>query len=69
MKRSQVTERFIMDTETSRKIVMDAWAAFASRDPARIGAVFAEDAPWPLLRKPYTLVALASAIEKAVKGG
>ncbi len=28
----------------------------------------AEDAPWPLLRKPYTLDALASAIEKAVKG-
>ena len=28
----------------------------------------AEDAPWPLLRKPYTLGALASAIEKAVRG-
>ncbi|WP_332771445.1 hypothetical protein [Phenylobacterium sp.] len=35
-----------MDTETSRKTVMDAWAAFASRDPARIGAVFARDADW-----------------------
>jgi hypothetical protein len=29
----------------------------------------AEDAPWPLLRKPYTLEALAAAIEDAVKGG
>jgi len=28
----------------------------------------AEDAPWPLLRKPYTLDALAAAIAEAVKG-
>lgn len=46
-----------MDTETSRKIVMEAWAAFASRDPARIGAVFAEDADW--LAQPGNATAVA----------
>ena len=35
-----------MQTEESRALVKQAWAAFASRDPDRIAAVFAEDAEW-----------------------
>ena len=35
-----------METEDSRTLVREAWAAFASRDASRIAAVFAEDAEW-----------------------
>ncbi|MDP3759240.1 MAG: nuclear transport factor 2 family protein [Ramlibacter sp.] len=35
-----------MDTSTTKDIVIDAWKAFATRDPARIEAVFTEDAQW-----------------------
>jgi hypothetical protein len=35
-----------VQTEDSRALVKQAWAAFASRDPARIAAVFADDAEW-----------------------
>jgi ketosteroid isomerase-like protein len=35
-----------MTARTSRQQVIEAWKAFASRDPARVGAVFTEDAEW-----------------------
>lgn len=35
-----------MDTSTTKDIVINAWKAFATRDPARIEAVFTEDAQW-----------------------
>lgn len=35
-----------MSAALSRQAVIEAWQAFASRDPERIAAVFAEDAEW-----------------------
>lgn len=35
-----------MDITESKRIVMDAWRTFASRDLRRIGALFTEDAEW-----------------------
>ena len=35
-----------MDTPATKDIVIDAWKAFATRDAARIEAVFTEDAQW-----------------------
>ena len=36
----------MMNREQSLALVKEAWAAFASRDPERIRAVFTEDAEW-----------------------
>lgn len=35
-----------MSRHASKQIVLDAWAAFASRDRRRIAAAFTEDAEW-----------------------
>jgi uncharacterized protein len=35
-----------MDANTTKQIVINAWKAFATRDPAQIEAVFTEDAIW-----------------------
>lgn len=35
-----------MSDRSGKQVVQDAWRAFASRDPARIAAVFTEQAEW-----------------------
>jgi uncharacterized protein len=35
-----------MNPSTTRETVVNAWKAFATRDPAKIEAVFTEDAQW-----------------------
>jgi ketosteroid isomerase-like protein len=47
-----------MDTEESRTLVKQAWAAFSTRDPERIAAVFTDDAEWIAPRANATAVAL-----------
>ncbi len=47
-----------MDLERNKKLVIDAWKAFASRDPQRVSAVFAEDAEWIAPKGNATAVAL-----------
>jgi len=46
-----------MSTLSSKQVVVHAWEAFASRDPGRVGAVFAPDAEW--LAPPGNATALA----------
>jgi ketosteroid isomerase-like protein len=46
-----------MNTESNRQLVVNAWKAFATRDPDRVGAVFAPDAEW--LAPPGNATALA----------
>jgi uncharacterized protein len=46
-----------MDTMSTKQRVMQAWAAFATRDPDRVRAVFAADAEW--LAPPGNATALA----------
>lgn len=47
-----------MQTDESRALVKQAWGAFATRDPARIAEVFADDAEWIAPRANATAVAL-----------
>lgn len=35
-----------MSTQTKKRVVQDAWRAFASRDPLRIAAAFTEHVEW-----------------------
>jgi uncharacterized protein len=46
-----------MESSTSKQVVMDAWRAFATRDPDRVAAVFTPDAEW--LAPPGNATALA----------
>jgi ketosteroid isomerase-like protein len=46
-----------MDTTPNKQRVIEAWAAFATRDPAQVGPVFAADAEW--LAPPGNATALA----------
>jgi uncharacterized protein len=46
-----------MDGRASKKLVMSAWEAFATRDPERVRSVFAPDAEW--LAPPGNATALA----------
>jgi ketosteroid isomerase-like protein len=46
-----------MNSQLSRQVVIDAWQAFASRDPEQIGAVFTPDAEW--IAPPGNATALA----------
>ncbi|HLW93657.1 MAG TPA: nuclear transport factor 2 family protein [Roseiarcus sp.] len=55
-----------MQTEESRALVKDAWAAFASRDASRIAALFAEDAEWIAPQANGTAMAFSS--EAGFKG-
>src|SRR5271170_2657404 len=41
----------------NRQLIIDAWKAFSTRDPERVGAVFAPDAQW--LAPPDNATALA----------
>jgi ketosteroid isomerase-like protein len=52
------TEIIAMETEQSRLLVKNAWATFASRDPDRIAALFADDAEWLAPHGNATAVAL-----------
>lgn len=47
-----------MDSSASREIVLNAWAAFASRDIQQIAAVFRPDAEWIAPKGNATAVAL-----------
>ena len=47
-----------MPQATAKDVVLNAWAAFASRDPARIAAVFTPDAEWIAPEGNATAVAL-----------
>lgn len=47
-----------MTARTSKDIVVDAWRAFASHDPARIAACFTPDAQWLAPEGNATAVAL-----------
>ncbi len=47
-----------MQTEESRALVKQAWAIFATRDPAQIAQVFADDAEWIAPKTNATAVAL-----------
>jgi ketosteroid isomerase-like protein len=47
-----------MTNHENKKVVIDAWGVFASRDPARIAEVFAEDAEWLAPERNATAVAL-----------
>ncbi|WP_309643111.1 nuclear transport factor 2 family protein [Phenylobacterium sp.] len=49
-----------MDTEQSRHIVINAWKAFASQDPAQAAPFFAEDAVWIAPKDNATAVALGA---------
>jgi ketosteroid isomerase-like protein len=46
-----------MNAVSSRQLVVQAWEAFATRDPGRVRAVFAADAEW--LAPPGNATALA----------
>jgi uncharacterized protein len=46
-----------MKAESSKQLVVQAWEAFATRDPGRVRAVFAPDAEW--LAPPGNATALA----------
>jgi ketosteroid isomerase-like protein len=46
------------ETQDPKAIVMQAWQAFASRDPARIAALFHQDADWIAPHGNATAVAL-----------
>lgn len=46
-----------MQSTSSSDTVMEAWRAFASRDPGRVGSVFTPDAEW--LAPPDNATALA----------
>lgn len=46
------------DSNDNKRVVADAWKAFASRDPERIRAVFTDDAEWLAPRDNATAVAL-----------
>lgn len=47
-----------MTSDQSRQLVLDAWAAFASQDPAQAARFFAEDAEWIAPARNATAVAL-----------
>lgn len=47
-----------MNEEHNKQIVINAWKAFASRDPQRIHAVFTEDAEWIAPKGNATAIAL-----------
>jgi len=49
-----------MSSEDSRRVVMAAWEAFASRDSQRISAVFTKDAEWIAPKGNATAIALNS---------
>jgi hypothetical protein len=49
-----------MSSEDSRRVVMAAWEAFASRDSHRISAVFTKDAEWIAPKGNATAIALNS---------
>jgi hypothetical protein len=49
-----------MQTEESRALVTEAWAAFASRDAIRIAAMFADDAEWIAPRANGTAMAFTA---------
>ncbi len=49
-----------MTSEESKALIVDAWKIFATRDPARIGALFAEDAEWHAPDGNATALALRS---------
>lgn len=51
---------------TSKDIVANAWEAFASRDPARIAACFAQDAEW--IAPPGNATAIALDAPDHMKG-
>jgi ketosteroid isomerase-like protein len=46
-----------MKSEDSRRVVLDAWETFKTRDPERIAAMFTEDAEW--LAQPNNATATA----------
>jgi ketosteroid isomerase-like protein len=46
-----------METTSNKQRVMQAWAAFATRDPAQVGPIFTLDAEW--LAPPGNATALA----------
>lgn len=48
-----------MNTEQSKHWMLETWKTFASRDAARIGAVFTEDAEWHAPAGNATAIALA----------
>jgi len=47
-----------MASEQNKRIIFDAWKAFASRDPKLIAACFTEDAEWLAPRGNATALAL-----------
>ena len=49
-----------MTSEESKALVVAAWKVFATRDPTRIGALFAEDAEWKAPDGNATALALKS---------
>lgn len=47
-----------MTPEQNKRVISDAWKAFASHDPTRIAACFTEDAEWLAPRRNATALAL-----------